>query len=94
MVCINHAKVWTGNDVPNPCEVQALESNLCHLFLIAHELKLVEVFPLFVDLDPGVKAYIRQNLILSLQAELLTKFTTCLCAINVVRSSITRSGFE
>lgn len=75
MIIALHAKVRTGHNTANLIEIEALQSNRSHLFLVVHKVELIKTFPLVINLNPSVMGYISENFILGLQAKLISKFT-------------------
>ena len=94
VVVVFHAEVGTCNDCFHVKEVEALETNRRDFVIIALKVEAVEVFSLLVNLDPLVKLVVGEDLILRLQAKLLTKLVTGLRTEDVVLSLVSHSRLE
>ena len=90
LVVLIHAKVGAGNDLSDTQKVETFESNGCDFLLIIHIVELIETFTLVINLDPSVVREVGENLILGLQAELITELAARFRAQNVMLSLFTR----
>ena len=94
MVVALHAKVWAGYYLADLQEVETFESDGIDLLLIVDEMELVKAFSLIIYLNPCIICQVCQNLILCLQAKLLTEFATRLGTHYIVLAGFAGGGFE
>ena len=76
LVVAIHAEVGAGNNLPDIEEVETLQADRCHFLLVLLIVELVEAFSLIINLDPSIVGQVSEDLIFSLQAELISKLAT------------------
>ena len=96
MLAIIHAKVRTCHKLSDVQEIQSSEPDRRHtLFTVVIKGKLIKIFTIFVDFNPFLEARVGDNLIFSLQAELLvSKFAARFCTHDVMVTRLSISFHE
>ena len=88
------AEVRAWQNLANVQEIEALQANWSHPFLVIHVVELVKAFTLVINLDPSVVCQVSEDLIFRLQSELVPKLATRLGTEDVMLSLFAGSCLE